>query len=55
VCYELAADFAELYRSYGGAAADGVRTADSSKRKSVGAAAFKTNQPPAHRKRKLSR
>src|SRR5882672_7701485 len=31
VCYELAAEFADLYRSYGGAAADGVRTADSSK------------------------
>ncbi len=54
VCYELAAEFADLYRSYGGAAADGVRTADNSKRKSIGAAAFKPNRQTTHRKRKVS-
>ncbi len=54
LCYELAAEFADLYRSYGGAAADGVKTADTSKRKSVGAAAFKPNRQAPHRKRKLS-
>jgi putative metallopeptidase DUF4344 len=49
LCYELAAEFADLYRSYGGAAVDGVRTADSSKRKSVGASAFKPNRQTNHR------
>jgi hypothetical protein len=54
VCYELAADFADLYRGYGGAGADGTRLADSSKRKITGAAAFKSNRQQTARKRRLS-
>jgi Putative metallopeptidase len=54
LCYELAGEFADLYRNHGGAGADGVRTAESSKRKSVGAAAFKPNRQTTHRKRKVS-
>jgi hypothetical protein len=41
VCYELAVDFADLYRAYGDGSADGTRLADSSKRKAIGATAFK--------------
>jgi hypothetical protein len=48
VCYELSRDFAELYRDYGDVRADGTRTADNSKRKSIGA-------KQTHRKRKASR
>ncbi len=54
LCYELAADFADLYRDYGGVRADGSKTADSSKRKTVGASAFKSNRQQTHHKRKLS-
>jgi hypothetical protein len=54
LCYELAAEFADLYRGYGGGA-DGTRVADSSKRKTVGAAAFKPTHPLTHHKRKVSR
>jgi hypothetical protein len=35
LCYELAVEFADLYRDYGGAAADGT------KRKKIGASAHK--------------
>jgi hypothetical protein len=53
VCYELAGDFAELYRSYGGAASDGIKVAaEGSKRKSAGAASFKTNKPARKHKKK---
>jgi hypothetical protein len=45
VCYELAADFADLYRNYGGAASDGIKTADSSKRKNAGVAAYRATKP----------
>jgi hypothetical protein len=53
LCYELAADFADLYREYG-ARADGGRIADRSKRKTVSTSAFKANLRPIQRKRKLS-
>ena len=43
LCYELAVEFADLYRDYGGAAAD-ARTADGTKRKKVGASAHKPNR-----------
>ena len=49
LCYELAGDFAELYRGYGD-----MRAADSSKRKTVGMAAFKRNRQQTRHKRKLS-
>jgi Putative metallopeptidase len=55
VCYELAVDFADLYRAYGDGSADGTRLADSSKRKAIGATAFKPNRQQAQHKRKLSR
>jgi hypothetical protein len=52
LCYELAAEFEDLYRNYGNARADGSRTADSSKRKSTGlSSAYK----PTQHSRKLSR
>jgi putative metallopeptidase DUF4344 len=53
LCYELAADFADLYRDYG-ARADGRRSADSSKRKITGAAAFRSSRQQTARKRRLS-
>ena len=52
VCYELANEFADLYRGYSGAGA--TKIADSSKRKAVGAAAFKPNRQTTRRKRKVS-
>jgi hypothetical protein len=55
LCYELGADFADLYRAYGDVRADGSKLADISKRKTVGAPAYKPNQKSAQRKRKLSR
>ena len=54
VCYELARDFADLYRGYGDVLADGTRTADSSKRKTIGVSAFKPNRQQTQHKRKLS-
>jgi Putative metallopeptidase len=54
LCYELATDFADLYRDYDGARADGTRTADRSKRKIIGASEFKPSHPLMHHKRKLS-
>jgi hypothetical protein len=45
VCYELAGEFAELYRSYSGVRAEPRVAADSSKRKPTGASAYKTNKP----------
>jgi Putative metallopeptidase len=44
VCYELAGDFAELYRNYNGVRAE-TRIADSGKRRVVGASAYKANRP----------
>jgi hypothetical protein len=41
MCYELAADFADLYRDYGGVRAEASRAADIPKRRIVGAAAYK--------------
>jgi len=55
LCYELGADFADLYRTYGDARADGSKLEDNSKRKTVGAPAYKPSRKPAQRKRKLSR
>jgi hypothetical protein len=54
VCYELAADFADLYRGYGAAGAEGTQLADSSKRKTISASAFKPNRQHSQNKRKLS-
>ena len=54
VCYELAGDFAELYRGYGDTRADGTKIADSSERKTVGVSAFKPNRQQTWHKRKLS-
>jgi Putative metallopeptidase len=55
VCYELAPEFADLYRAYSDARADGTRTADNSKRKAVGAVAFKPNRHQPHHKSRLRR
>ncbi len=55
LCYELGADFADLYRAYGDVRADGTKVADNSKRKVVGAPAYKSNRKPAQHKRKLNR
>ena len=55
LCYELGADFADLYRTYGDARADGSKLEDNSKRKTVGAPAYKPNRKPAQHKRKLRR
>jgi hypothetical protein len=41
VCYELALEFADLYRTYADVSADGSATADGSKRKAAGASAFR--------------
>jgi hypothetical protein len=54
LCYELAGDFAELYRGYGDVRADGTRLADSSERKTVGVSAFKPNRQQTRHKRKHS-
>jgi len=54
VCYELAGDFAELYRGYGDVRMDGTKIADSSDRKTVGVSAFKPNRQQTRHKRKLS-
>jgi hypothetical protein len=54
LCYEPGADFADLFRAYGDARADGTKLADNSKRKTVGAPAYKPNRKQAQRKRKLS-
>jgi hypothetical protein len=51
VCYELAAEFADLYRGYGDVRADGTRMADSANRKIIGASAYKANRRQTHRKR----
>jgi hypothetical protein len=45
LCYELAAEFADLYRDYGSAEAD-ARTADSSKRRKFSAMAPKPTRKP---------
>jgi hypothetical protein len=55
LCYELASEFAELYRGYGDVLADGRRIAESSERKTVGASAFKPNRQQARHKRKFGR
>jgi hypothetical protein len=53
LCYELAGDFAELYRGYGDVRADGTKIADSPKRKTIGASAFKPDRQQTQHKRKL--
>jgi hypothetical protein len=47
VCYELAADFVDLYRGYGGGGAEGTQLADSSKRKTIGAFQTEPSSYPA--------
>jgi Putative metallopeptidase len=49
MCYELAADFADLYRDYSGVRADGSKIADGVKRKIVGTAAYKPRRPTQYR------
>jgi hypothetical protein len=51
LCYELAAEFADLYRDYG-TRAEGMGLAENSNRKTVGASGYKTGSKPARRKRK---
>jgi hypothetical protein len=53
VCYELARDFAGLYRGYGDMLAGSTGIANSSKRKAIGSA-FKPNRHQTQHKRKLS-
>ena len=55
LCYELAAEFADLYRDYAAARADGLGVEDSTKRKKSGAASFKESHLPARHKRKSGR
>ena len=55
LCYELAAEFADLYRDYAGARADGLGVEDSTKRKKSGAASFKESHLSARHKRKSGR
>jgi putative metallopeptidase DUF4344 len=55
LCYELAAEFADLYRDYAAARADGLGVEDSTKRKKNGAASFKAGQLPTRHKRKSGR
>jgi hypothetical protein len=49
VCYELAPEFADLYRAYDDVRADGSATADSSKRKTTGAPAFGSSRQQHHK------
>ncbi len=44
LCYELGADFADLYRAYGDARADNSKIAAGSKRKSTGKATREPNR-----------
>jgi len=53
LCYELAADLADLYRDYG-ARVESKRSVDGLKRRIVGASAFKPNRRKAVHKRRLS-
>ncbi len=55
VCYELASDFAALYRGYGDVRADGTRIADSSERNTVGVSSFKPNRRQAAHKSRNKR
>jgi hypothetical protein len=55
VCYELASEFADLYRDYGAARADGTRLADTLKRKTGSVPAFKPNRGKTKQKRKSGR
>jgi hypothetical protein len=55
LCYELAAEFADLYRDYGGARADSLGVEDGAKRKKSGAASFKASHLPTRHKRKSGR
>jgi hypothetical protein len=49
ICYELAAEFADLYREYSGVRADGSKSADSTKRKIAVAAAYKPQKRIQHK------
>ena len=53
VCYELARDFADLYRGYGDVLAGGTRIADSSKQKTNRVSAFKPSRQQTLHRRKL--
>jgi hypothetical protein len=49
ICYELAAEFSDLYRKYSGVRADGSRSADSTRRKMTGTAAYKPQKRIQHK------
>jgi hypothetical protein len=52
MCYELALEFADLYRTYSDVLADSSSTADPSKRKAIGASTFKSDRQQNHHKPK---
>jgi hypothetical protein len=53
VCYELAADFADLYRGYGGGGAEeGSAIGGQLETKTIGASTFKPNGQHSQNKRK---
>jgi hypothetical protein len=52
LCYELATEFADLYRNYADARADGSATVDSSKPRTINASAFEATRQQIHRKPK---
>jgi hypothetical protein len=53
LCYELATDFADLYRQYGNTRANGTRLAHSVKPKTGRSTMSKSTSQSSHRKRKL--
>jgi Putative metallopeptidase len=52
LCYELAAEFADLYRAYADARADGSATVDRSKPKSTGPSPLRSSRQQLHPKAK---
>jgi Putative metallopeptidase len=53
LCYELATDFAHLYREYGNTKANGTRLAHSVRRNTGRSTTSKSSSQSTHRKRKL--
>ena len=54
LCYELSAEFADLYREYG-AGAESPKAADNAKRKTATAPRYKPGITPTRSKRKSGR
>jgi Putative metallopeptidase len=48
LCYELASEFSDLYRTYAEVRADGLATAGASKRKALDVSAFKSKRQKLH-------